>query len=164
MVEQGDNYLDSPVHAMAEFFEIRIENLEKLIPPSVPSRNNKKSKKGSEKRKAMTLGDSEDEDSDQGHTGKKFRQHHGTYGHTTDQCTTLKELVKQANQKKSKCFGKKKRFTKHDVNVMVQKEDMKALKQKRRKPIEEIRAFERIGVSDSDKESIKSSSSEEGEV
>ena len=50
MIEQGYNYLDGPIHAMAEFFETRIENLEKSIPPSVPSRNNKKkSKKGKKK-------------------------------------------------------------------------------------------------------------------
>ena len=39
MVEQGYNYLDGPIHTMAEFFKTRIENLEKSIPPSVPSRN-----------------------------------------------------------------------------------------------------------------------------
>ena len=47
MVEQGYNYLDGPIHYMVEFFERRIENLEKSIPPSVFSRNNKKSKIGS---------------------------------------------------------------------------------------------------------------------
>ena len=68
VVEQGNNYLDGPTHSMAEFFETRIENLEKLIPPSVPSRNNKKSKKGSKKRKAVTCNDFEDKDSDQEHS------------------------------------------------------------------------------------------------
>ena len=50
MIEQGYNYLDGPIHAMAEFFETRIENLEKSIPPSVPSRNGKKFKKASKKK------------------------------------------------------------------------------------------------------------------
>ena len=36
MIEQGYNYLDGPIHSMAEFFETRIENLEKSIPTSVP--------------------------------------------------------------------------------------------------------------------------------
>ena len=45
MVEQGYNYLDGYIHSMAEIFERRIENLEKSILPSVPSRNRKKSKK-----------------------------------------------------------------------------------------------------------------------
>ena len=85
MIEHGYNYLDGPIHSIADFFETKIENLEKSIPPSVPSRNNKKSKKGSKKRKAKTYVDSEDKDSDQGHTGKKFFQYHGTCGHTTDQ-------------------------------------------------------------------------------
>ena len=42
MIEQGYDYLDSPIYSMAEFFETRIENVEKSIPPSVLSRNNKK--------------------------------------------------------------------------------------------------------------------------
>ena len=36
MVEQGYNYLDCLIRSMAEFFETRIENLEKSIQPSVP--------------------------------------------------------------------------------------------------------------------------------
>ena len=50
---------------MAEFFETRIENLEISILPSVPSRNNMKSKKGSTKRKLVTLDNSGDKDSDE---------------------------------------------------------------------------------------------------
>ena len=60
MVEQGYNYLDCPIDSMAKFFETRIENLEKSIPPSVPSRNNKKSKKGIKKRKSVTFNDIEE--------------------------------------------------------------------------------------------------------
>ena len=55
MVEQGYNYLNGPIHSITEFFETRIENLEKSIPLSVPSRNKKKSKKGSKKRKSVTF-------------------------------------------------------------------------------------------------------------
>ena len=60
MVEQVYNYLDGAIHSMAEFFETRIENLEKSIPsaPNVLSRNNRKSKKQSKKRKAVTFNDS----------------------------------------------------------------------------------------------------------
>ena len=107
---------------MAEFFETRIEKLEKSIPTSVPSRNTTKSKKGSKKRKAVTFNNSRDKDPNEGHTGKKFSQYHGTYGHTTNHCTALKALVKQAKQKRSEQFDKKIRFTKHEVNAMVQKE------------------------------------------
>ena len=45
IVEQGYNYLDGPVHSMAEFFETRIEILQKSIPPSVPSKNKKTKRK-----------------------------------------------------------------------------------------------------------------------
>ena len=154
MIEQGYKYLDGPIHSMAEFFETRIENLEKSIPPSVPSRNNKrKSKKGKKK------------EEQEEHEGRKFCQYHGMCGHTTDECTTLKALVKQAKQKKGNHFQKKKRFTKHEVNIMVQKQVKKALKQnKKKKRTEELRAFENMSVSDSDQESSDSSSSEEGEI
>ena len=72
MVEQKYNYLDGPIHSMAEFFETRIENLEKSIPPSVTSRNNRKSMKDSKKRKLVTFDDSDDDDSDQGYSKKSF--------------------------------------------------------------------------------------------
>ena len=70
----------------------------------------KKSKKGSKKREVVTFNDSEDGDSEEEHNGKKFCQHHGTYGCTTDECTTPKVLAKQAKQKKGKHFQKKKRL------------------------------------------------------
>ena len=54
-VELGFNYLYGPIHTMAEFFKTRIDNLQKSIPPSVPSRNNRKCKKGSKKRKLVTF-------------------------------------------------------------------------------------------------------------
>ena len=57
---------------MAEFFKTRIENQEKLIPISVPSRNRKKSKKGSKIRKGVTFDDSKDEDSEEEQKGKNF--------------------------------------------------------------------------------------------
>ena len=131
MVERGYNYLDDPIHSMAVFFETRIENLEKSIPPSDPSRNKKKSKKGSNQRQLVTFDNSKDEDSDEGHSEKKFCQYHDMCRYTTDQCTTLKALIKQAKQKKSKYFNNKKRFTKHEINIMVQKQVKKALKQKK---------------------------------
>ena len=122
MVEQGYNNLDGSIHSMAEFFKTRIANLEKSILPSVPSRNKKKSKKGSKKMKEVTFGDSNDEDSEEEHKGKKLCQYHNMCGHTTDKFTTLKALVKQAKQKKGTHLQKKKRSTKHEVNIMVQKQ------------------------------------------
>ena len=110
IVEQGYNYLDGPIHSVAEFFETRIENLEKSIPPSVISRNNRKSKQGSKQRKLVPFDSSDDEDSDQGHSGKKFCQYQGTCGHTMDQCTTLKALVKQEKKKKAIILTRRKSF------------------------------------------------------
>ena len=117
MIEHGYNYLDGPIHSVAEFFETNIDILEKSITSSVPSRNKKKSKKGSKKMKSVTFGDSEDGVSED----KKIYQYHGTCRHITDECITLKTLVKQAKQEKGKHFKKKKRYAKHEVNYMVQK-------------------------------------------
>ena len=76
-----------PFHG--RIFETWIENLEKLIPSCVPSRNNRKSKEGSKKRKAVAVNNSDDEETDQGHTGKKVlsvpwhvRTYHGSMYHT----------------------------------------------------------------------------------
>ena len=87
MLEQGYNYLDDPIHAIAEFFETRIKNLEIWIPASAPSRSKKKSKRGSKKRRVVTFKDLEDEDlededsedsvdedSEDEHKGKRFCQ------------------------------------------------------------------------------------------
>ena len=70
----------------------------------------------------------------------------------------------QGNGQASKQFDKKKSFTKHEVNALVQKQFKKALKQKKRKRTDEVRAFEKMSVSDSEQEPINSSPSEEGEV
>ena len=88
-----------------------------------------KPRKGTKKRESVTFGEFKDDDSKEEPQGKKFCQHHGTCGHTMDECTTQKTLAKQAKQKKEKHFEKKKRFTKHEVNVMVQK----SLKKKKKK-------------------------------
>ena len=84
MIEQGYNYLDGPIYSMVEFFKTRIENLENSIPPSVPSRNRKKNKKDSNKYKAVTFDNADDEDLYEGHKGKKFCKFHGICGHTTE--------------------------------------------------------------------------------
>ena len=101
MIEQGYNYLDGLIHCMAEFFETRIGNLEKSIPPSVLSRNRKKSKKGPTNNKSLPFRDSKDKDSKDVHKGKKFCQHHGMCnipqtGQTskTEERKTLQEIPK----------------------------------------------------------------------
>ena len=108
MVEQGYNYFNSPIHSMTEFFETRIENIEKIIPLSVPLTNENK-EKNLKKSKATFLVDSECEDSNQKTTGKIFNKYHGTCGFTTDKYSMLKTLIKQAKQKKGKYLDNKKR-------------------------------------------------------
>ena len=132
MVEQGYSYLDGPIHSMTEFFNTGIVNLEKSIPLSVLARNRNKSKKGSKKRKVVTFDDSEDEESTKEHKGKKFCQYNSTCGHTLDECTTLKALIKQSKQKKGKHFHKKS-YTKDEVKIMVQKQVKKATKKPRKR-------------------------------
>ena len=63
---------------MVEFFKMKIENLKKSIPPSVPASNRKKEQEKVQEKK------------------KGFCQYHGIHGHTMEQCTTLKALVRQA--------------------------------------------------------------------
>ena len=41
IVEKGNNYFHNPIHFMEKFFETRIENLEKSIPPRNKKRNKK---------------------------------------------------------------------------------------------------------------------------
>ena len=59
---------------------------------------------------------------------------------------------------------KKKGHTKHEVDIMVQKQVKKALKKKKKTRFEELRAFEKMNGFDSDQESINSSFSKEGDI
>ena len=56
------------------------------------------------------------------------------------------------------------KYTKHEVNILVEKKMNKALKKRKKQRAEELRAFENMSVSDSDKDSSNVSSSEEDEV
>ena len=94
VVEQGYNYIDDPIDFMVEFFETRIENLEKIISPSVSSRNRNKNKKGSKIRRAATFVNFEDKDTDNEYKGKKLCKYHITCGHTTDECAIPKALIR----------------------------------------------------------------------
>ena len=87
MVEQGDTYLDGPIHSMVEFFKTRTFRKENLLVP------------------------------------RYEKPYHGSMCHS--------QGTGQAKQKKSKHFNKNKMFIKHEVNVMVQKQVKKALKQKK---------------------------------
>ena len=84
MIEHVYNYLDGPIHSMVEFFEIKIEHLEKSIPPRIHPRNKKTKKRGSKNRKALTYKGSEDENFNKVKKGKTFCQYHDTCKYTTD--------------------------------------------------------------------------------
>ena len=63
-------------------------------------------KKGSKKRKTLTYKDLKDEDCNEDEEGKTFYKYYGTYRHTTNECTMVKALIRQAKQKQSKHFDK----------------------------------------------------------
>ena len=69
----------------------------------------------------------------------------------TDELTTHKALIKKAKSSKSKEYKKrgKKTYTKHEVNVLVEKMLKKAFKG-RKKCKQELRTFEKMDVSRSE--------------
>ena len=99
----------------------------------------------------MTLKGSEDENSDDEGKGKTI---YGTCRYSTDKCTTLKALIKEALQKKSQHFKKGKKYTKHDIKIIVERKIKKALELKKRKYTQEVEAFENRRFSDFTQESI----------
>ena len=163
MVEQGYNYLDSSVQQMIQFFESRVENLEKFDSKKESKKHqggNSNHKKNKKRKHNNSV--SENRNSSSSETGKKFCQYHGTCGHTTNECTLVKTLVQKEKLKKFKAT-KDRKYTKHEVNVLVEKKLKKAMRKKKKQREEELRAFENMSVSDSE-ESINDSSSEEGEI
>ena len=75
-----------------------------MFPPEI----RKAKKKGSKKRKAATVDNSEDKGSDEENKGKKLCKFHGTCGHTADEYRTLTVLIRHTKQKKGKQIKKKK--------------------------------------------------------
>ena len=75
------------------------------------------------------------------------------------------KILDQVSQvEKGKQLKNKKKYTKHEINVMVGKKVKKVLKKKYVICTDELPAFEKMSVSDSEPESLDSSSSKEGEV
>ena len=135
---------------MSGFFEARVENLETSAPPpAVRSLTRKKKKKYSKKRKAVSFEDSNKDFSDgkKPTSKKKFCQYHGKYSHSTDKCTTFKALSKKAKSNKSKGYrkGGEKMYTKHKVNVLIEKKLKKNFKA-RKKRKHKSRTFEKMEV------------------
>ena len=57
--------------------------------------------------------------------------------------TTLRAIIRQTKQKRDKQFDKKTKNTKQEIKVMVDKKRKKALKQKKRKHVEQLPVFEK---------------------
>ena len=155
MTKQGYNYLDRSIQEMSGFFETRVENLGTPAPPTaVKSLNKKNKKKNNKKRKAVFYEDSDEGCSEEEKPAKKkkFCQYHGKCSHSTDECTTIKALIKKNKSYKSKGFkkGSEKMHTKHKVNALIEKKLKKAFKgNKKRK--QELHTFEKMEVSESEK-------------
>ena len=149
MTEQGYNNLDRSIQEMSGFYETRVENLETPAPPP-PVRSLTRKKKNSKNPKAVSFQDSEEDSSDDETppSKKKFCQYHGKCSHSTDKCPTLKALIKKVKSNKSKGYrkGGKKTYTKHKVNVLIEKKLKKAFKG-RKKSRQELCSFEKMEVS-----------------
>ena len=166
MTEQGYNYLDVSVTVqnMADFFESRSENLEVKTGIKKAKRNKNKSSK---KRKAVQFEEESDEESSEDEKAKrnKYCMFHGRCGHTTDQCTALKELVKNKKKNRSKYDKKSNRksektYTRHEVNALVEKKIKKALHGKKKKRRhDELHEFENLDISDGEKTAASANSS-----
>ena len=148
MTEQGYNYIAHTLTEMTEFFETRIENLETPV-------ETKKGKKGKGKKKVRIsepeseASSSSSDESDK--PTKKKCKYHGWCNHTTEQCTTLKELIRKAKKRNKKPKKAGKTYTKHEVNALFKKKFKKAMKKKGNNRVDELNNFEGMKLSDSEK-------------
>ena len=58
---------------------------------------------------------------------KKYCQYHGTCGLSTNRCTLVKALVQKEKKKKQKAI-KERKYTKHEVNILVERKMQNVLK------------------------------------
>ena len=131
ITEQSYNYVERSIQEILGFFETKVENLETPAPPpAVRSLTGKNKKKNSKKRKAVSFVDfDEDYSGDKKPSSRKrFCQYHEKCSHSIDECTTLKALIKKVKSNKSKRFrkGGEKTYTKHEVNLLIEKKLKKA--------------------------------------
>ena len=163
MTVQGYNYMDDAetVSHMADFFELRCENLEVK-----PEKKSKKDKKASFKKKKSSVqfqNDSEEESSEdeKPRSNRFYCLLHGRGAHTTDSCKELKKLIRENKKNKfSKSKGKRSTsYNKHEVNALLDKKLKKVFKSKKKKKHQEMNEFENLEVSDGEKSASSSSSS-----
>ena len=160
--EHGYNYLDGSIQCMAELFDTRVENTEKYDSSKYSLRNRKRriSRKGLHSYQE----DSGEDTSGEEENRKKFCNYNSSCGRSTDECTTLKTLIKHARLKKTWHNDKEKMSIMYEVNMFVGKKVKKALKKEKRKHTKELCAYEKMSVLDSDQWSIMSSSSDGCEI
>ena len=154
ITEQGYNYLDRSIQEVSGIFETRVENLETPAAPIFVRRLSRKMrKKNSKKRRAALFEDSDKDSSDdeKPSSRKKFCQYNGQCRHFTDECTTLKALIKKTKSNKSKGLreGGKNTCTKYKMNVLIEKKLKKPFKG-RKKRKQELRTFKKMEVSGSE--------------
>ena len=152
MVEQGYNYLDGSIQHMTKFFKTKIENLEMF--DTKKDSKKKQHNKSNKKRKYFNNYVSDGKSSQGTQTGKMFCQYHGTCGHSTNKFTLVQTLVQNEKLKKQKVI-KERKYTKHEVNILVERKVKKALKKRQKQCAEELHDFENMSVSDSGEESNK---------
>ena len=100
-------------------------NFFKVNPCKCTLKKKKKTGKKVPREKTMTFNGSEDEDSEKNPRATVLSIS-WQRGHTTDVYTKLKALVKQEKQRKGKHFKEMKRYTKHEMNVMIQNKGQKS--------------------------------------
>jgi hypothetical protein len=158
MTKQGYNYISYSLDKICEFFKNRCEDLEEEA-----ATEKKKKKKGGKKKK-VRISEASDSSSAESETEapskKKHCILHGWCTHTTNACNDLKELIRKSKKKKQKGFAKKagKSYNKQELNAFFEKKLKKALKVgKEAKRTHELRNFESMNLSDSEKSSAESS-------
>ena len=158
MTKQGYNYISHSLDKICEFFQTRCENLESPVETATTK------KKKSSKKKKVKISETSDYSSAESETEapskKKHCLLHGWCGHVTKDCNDLKEMIRKSKKKKQKAFAKKagKSYNKQELNAFFEKKLKKALKVgKEAKRTHELRNFESMNLSDSEKSSSENS-------
>ena len=98
MVEQWYNYINGSIQHMTDFFETRIENLERIDSKKDSKKN--QHKKFNKKRKHSNNNVSDGKTSQGTESGKKYCQYHGMCGHSINKYMLVKILVQKEKQKR----------------------------------------------------------------
>ena len=151
MTKQRYNYVDMSFQEMSGFIETRVESLETPAPPpAIRRRPRKKNRKFPSNKKLSPLRIL----TKISQTTRKLQARRNSVSIMknavilrTNACTTLKSLIKKAKSNTSKGYrkGGEKAYTKHEVNILIEKKLEKAFKG-RKKRKQELHSFEKIEV------------------